>query len=82
LLLIILGKGAIAEDALVVLVLINLRNWLRWLRLCRGLDNGVPLHLIAYVVVDLVGEHVDDRTQTLLLLHFQVFMVVTHDNIE
>ena len=78
-LLIILGKGAIAEDALVVLVLINLRNRLR---LCRGLDNGVSLHLIAYVVVDLVGEHVDNGAQTLLMPHFQVLVVEAHDNIE
>ena len=32
--------------------------------------------------MDLVGEHVDDRTQTLLLPHLQVLMIVPHDNIE
>ena len=32
--------------------------------------------------MDLVGEHVNDSTQTLLLPHLQVLMVVPHDNIE
>ena len=77
-----LGKGAIAKDALVVLVLINMRNRLRQLRLRRGEDHGVPLYLVTYVVVDLVGKHVDDGAQTLLLPHFQVLMVVAHNNIE
>ena len=34
------------------------------------------------MVVDFVGEHVDDRTQTLLLPHLQVLMVVPDNNIE
>jgi hypothetical protein len=33
-------------------------------------------------VVDLVGEHVDDGTQTLFLPHLQVLMVVPDNNIE
>ena len=32
--------------------------------------------------MDFVGEHVDDRTQTLLLPHLQVLMVVPDNNIE
>ena len=32
--------------------------------------------------MDLVGEHVDDGTQTLLLPHLQVLMVVPDNNIE
>ena len=32
--------------------------------------------------MDLIGEHVDNRTQTLLLPHLQVLMVVPHDNVE
>ena len=52
------------------------------LGLLRGHSHPSPLHLIANVVVDLVGEHVDDRTQTLLLSHLQVLMVVPDNNIE
>ena len=52
------------------------------LGLLRGHSHPSPLHLIANVVVDLVGEHVDDSTQTLLLSHLQVLMVVPDNNIE
>jgi len=52
------------------------------LGLLRGHSHPSPLHLIANVVVDLVGEHVDDRTQTLLLPHLQVLMIVPDNNIE
>ena len=56
------------------------RLWLH--RLCRWQCHPLPLHLIADVVVNLVGEHVDDGTQTLLLPHLQVLMVVPDNNIE
>ena len=57
-------------------------HWRLGLGLLRGHSHPSPLHLIANVVVDLVGEHVDDRTQTLLLSYLKVLMVVPDNNIE